>query len=104
MSRFARGRRYDERDRRTAESAAVKVTLDRRGDLAIDDAVETAMVRYQAAFADYRDLVDKNAELHMTGYKLSPRARLEEELAYDELDSARHALFTAAAVAFPTIH
>jgi hypothetical protein len=78
--------------------------MDQRGDLAIDDAVEMAMVRYQTAFADYQGLVDRNAELSMSGYKPSPRARLAEELAYDELDSARHALFTAAAVAFPTIH
>ena len=82
----------------------MKVTIDQRTDLASDDAVETAMVRYKTAFAGYQDVVDKNAELNMCGYKPSPRARLEEELAYDELDSARHALFTAAAVAFPTIH
>jgi hypothetical protein len=82
----------------------MKVTMDQRGDLASDDAVEMAMVRYKTAFAEYQDLADKNAELNMSGDKLSPRARLEEELAYDELDSARHALFTAAAVAFPTIH
>ena len=78
--------------------------MDQRTDPAIDDAVETAMVRYRMAFAEYQDLFEKNAELTMTGNTLSPRARLEEELAYDELDSARHALFTAAAVAFPTIH
>ena len=78
--------------------------IDQRADPALDDAVETAMVRYQTAFADYQGLVDRNAELNMSGYKPSPRARLQEELAYDELDSARHALFTAAAVAFPTIH
>jgi hypothetical protein len=82
----------------------VKVTADQRVNPGSDDAVEVAMVRYQAAAADYEGVVDKNAWVSMRGDKPSPRARLEEERAYEELDSARHALFTAAAVAFPTIH
>jgi len=68
------------------------------------DAVEVAMVRYKAAFAEYEGVVDKNSELRLNGDRPSKRARLEEERAFEELDSARHALFTAAAVAFPTIH
>ena len=82
----------------------MRVTIDQRVDPASDDAVEMAMVRYQAAIAEYEGVVDKNAWVSMRGDKPSPRARLEEEQAFDELDSARHALFTAAAVAFPTIH
>jgi len=42
--------------------------------------------------------------VRLNGDRPSMRARLEEERAFDELDCARHALFTAAAVAFPTIH
>jgi len=38
------------------------------------------------------------------GGKLSRQAQLEEELASDELDSARYALLNAAALADPTIH
>lgn len=62
------------------------------------------MVRYNAAYAEYQDMVDKNAEVSMTVGKLSQRARFEEERAYEELDCALHALFVAAEQAFPTIH
>jgi hypothetical protein len=46
----------------------------------------------------------KPSKLSLRGAKPSQLARLEEERAFEELDSARHAVFTAAAVAFPTIH
>lgn len=82
----------------------MKVTADQRVDPGSDDPVELATLRYRAAFAVYEFVVDKNARMSMRGDKPSKRARLDEERAYDELDSARHALFTAAAVAFPTIH
>ena len=82
----------------------MKVTADRRVNPGSDDAVEMAMSRYQAAAAEYEGVADKNAWVSMRGDKPSPRARLEEERAFDELDSARHALFTAASVAFPTVH
>jgi len=45
-----------------------------------------------------------NTWVRLNGDRPSIRARIEEERAFEELDSARHALFTAAAVAFPTIH
>ena len=82
----------------------MKVAMDRRTHLGSDDPVELAMLRYNAAFAEYQGVVDKNAEVSMSGGKPSQRARFEEERAFEELDCARHALFTAAAVAFPTIH
>lgn len=82
----------------------MKVTIDQRAHPGIDDAVERAMLRYRAAFAEYEDVVDKNTELTLSGGKPSQRARFDEERAFEELDCARHALFTAAAVAFPTIH
>jgi len=82
----------------------MRVTADQRGEIGSDDPVELATLRYQAAFAMYRFVVDLNAETSMIGDAPSTRARLEEERAYDELNSARQALFTAAAVAFPTIH
>ena len=69
-----------------------------------DDAVERLTSRYQAAFADYQDVVIKNAELNLTSGKLSQRAQQEEERALDELDSARYALLDAAAQANPTVH
>ena len=72
--------------------------------LSDDDVVERLTSRYQAAFADYQDVVVKNAELNLTSGKLSPQAQLEEELALDELDSARYALLNAAAHANPTVH
>jgi hypothetical protein len=82
----------------------VKVTLDQRAHLASDDAVERAMSRYETACMEYEGVVDQNTELSLRGGKPSQLARLEEERAFEELDSARHAVFTAAAVAFPTIH
>ena len=54
-----------------------------------DDVVERLTSRYQAAFADYHHVVVKNAELNRISGRLSPQAQLEEELALDELDSAR---------------
>ena len=69
-----------------------------------DDVLGRMTARYEAAFAEYQDLVIKNTELNMTGCGLSPQARREEELAFDELDSARYALLNAAALAYPTIH
>ena len=77
--------------------------MDQRENPASDDPVELATQRYQTAFAVYQCIVEENTEMTMTGDKLSRRARLEEERAFEELDSARFALFVAAAVAFPTI-
>jgi hypothetical protein len=82
----------------------VRITIDRRAHPGSDDAVERAMVRYWAAHAEYRDTVVRNMELTLNGGEPSELARLDEERAFEELDSARHALFTAAARAFPTIH
>ena len=82
----------------------MKVTLDQRVHPGSDDPVELATLRYKAAYVEYRGVVDKNAEVSMCGDKPSEDALLEEERAFDELDSARYALFSAAAVAFPTIH
>jgi hypothetical protein len=69
-----------------------------------DDVIKRLTIRYVDAFAEYRDIVDKNAELNLTGGRPSEQARLEEELAFEELDSARYALLSAAAQADPTIH
>ena len=82
----------------------MKVTADQRVNPGSDDPVELATLRYNTAYAEYRGVVDKNAEVSMRGGKPSQGALLEEERAFDELDCAREALFNAAAVAFPTIH
>jgi hypothetical protein len=82
----------------------MKVTKDQRPPPGIDDAVERAMIRYWAAQAQYRDVVVRNMELTLNGGERSDLARLDEERAFEALDYARHALFTAAAIAFPTIH
>ena len=82
----------------------MKVAMDRREHPGIDDPVELAMMRYQAASDMYEGLADMNTWVRLNGDRPSIRARIEEERAFDELDCARHALFTAAAVAFPTIH
>jgi hypothetical protein len=66
--------------------------------------VERLTVRYKAAYAKYHDLVENQAELSRNGGKLSEEALLDEEQAFEELDCARHALFDAAALAYPTIH
>ena len=82
----------------------MKVAMDRREHPGSDDPVELAMLRYQAASDVYEGVADMNTLLRLNGDRPSISARLEEERAFDELDCARHALFTAAAVAFPTIH
>ena len=82
----------------------MKVTADQRPHPGIDDAVERAMVRYRAAHAQYEGVVVRNTELTLSGGRPSQQAHLDEELAFEALDCARHALFTAAALAFPTIH
>jgi hypothetical protein len=69
-----------------------------------DDAVEVASLRYKAAYLEYHDAVDKNAELSLDGVKPSEESLLHEEQAYEKLDSARQALFDAAALAHPTLH
>jgi hypothetical protein len=66
--------------------------------------VERLTLRYKAAFDEYQGIVDKNAEACFTGGKPSEQSLLEEERAFEELDSARHALLEAAAHACPTIH
>ena len=73
-------------------------------DLSSMENVEALTMRYQTAFEEYQDIVDKNAELSVMGDKPSEQAQLEEERAFDELDSARYALLDAAAQAYPTIH
>ena len=69
--------------------------------LADDGVVERLTLRYETAFAEYQDIVVKNTELNLTGGKLSRQAQSQEELALDELDSARYALLNAAAQAQP---
>lgn len=71
---------------------------------ASDDPVELAMLRFKAAYAEYHNLVERNAELSAAGDKPSQESLLGEEEAFDELDGARQALFDAAALAHPTIH
>ena len=78
--------------------------MDQRERPGSDDAVELAMVRYQLAFEVYEGVADKNSWMRLNGDRPSEGARLEEERAFEELDCARHALFTAAEQAFPTIH
>ena len=68
------------------------------------DDVDALTLRYRTAFEQYQDIVDKNAEASLMGDKPSPQAQLEEERAFDALDSARYALLDAAAQAYPTIH
>jgi hypothetical protein len=70
----------------------------------MDDNVEALTLRYKAAFAEYQGLMNKHAELCMSGGKPSEQALLEEERAFEELDVARYALLDAAALAYPTIH
>jgi hypothetical protein len=72
--------------------------------LSDDAAVERLTSRYQVAFSDYQDVVVKNTEVNLTSGKLSQQAQREEELALEELDSARYALLDAAAQANPTVH
>lgn len=74
------------------------------GPVADDGVVARLTLRYQVAFAEYQDVVVKNTEVNLTSGKLSRQAQREEELAADELDSARYALLNAAALAHPTIH
>lgn len=71
---------------------------------ASDDAMELATLRYKAAFEEYQGAVERNAEQNLDGGKLSRRALLEEERAFQELDGARYALLNAAALADPTLH
>lgn len=70
----------------------------------MDDAFELLTLRYQAAFVEYRWLVDRNAGLNLRGDRLSEPARHEEERAFEQLDVARSALLDAAAQAHPTVH
>jgi len=69
-----------------------------------DEVVERLTLRYEVAFALYQGVVVKNTELNMTSGSLSRQAQREEELASDELDSARYALLNAAALVRPTMH
>ena len=69
-----------------------------------DGAIERLTLRYNTAYVVYRHLVDENAEHCLSGGRLSQQARYEEEVAFEELDSARYALLEAAAQAYPTIH
>ena len=71
---------------------------------AMDDAFELLTLRYQAAFVEYRWLVDRNTGLNLSGDRPSAWARHEEERAFEELDVARQALLDAAAREHPTVH
>lgn len=70
----------------------------------MDDTFDGVIERYRAAVLQWQDLTNKNAFLSLSGEKLSDEKRLDEERAFDEVDSARQALFEAAALAHPTIH
>lgn len=69
-----------------------------------DGGVEPVTLRYNAAFDAYREVANRNTSLMLSGSKPSALAYLEEERAFEELDGARHALLTAAALAYPTVH
>ena len=69
-----------------------------------DDPLEAATLLYKAAYVEYHDVVEKNAELSLDGLKLSDESQLLEEEAFERLDSARQAMFDASALAHPTIH
>ena len=69
-----------------------------------NDPVEVATLRYKAAYLEYHDVMDKNAELSMDGGKPSQESMLQEEAAFEKLDSARQALLEATALAHPTVH
>jgi hypothetical protein len=69
-----------------------------------NDAIDLFSVRYRAAYEVYQQVVDRNADLCLSGGKPSDAALQDEERAFDELDCARHALLDAAALAYPTIH
>jgi hypothetical protein len=70
----------------------------------MDDTFDGVIQRYRVAVLRWQDLTDKNAHVSLNGEKLSDERRLDEERAYDEVDSARQAVFAAAALAHPTIH
>ena len=72
--------------------------------LAGNDPVEVATLRYKAAYVEYHDVMDKNEELSMDGGKPSQKSMLQEEVAFEKLDSARQALLEATALAHPTLH
>ena len=69
-----------------------------------NDPVEAAKLRYKAAYREYHDAVDKNAELRVDGVKPSEESILQEEAAFEKLDSAQHALLEAKALAHPSVH
>ena len=69
-----------------------------------NDPVEVATLRYKAAYLEYHDVVDKNAELRIDGVKPSEESMLQEEVAFEKLESARQALLEATALAHPTVH
>jgi len=70
----------------------------------MNNSVEVLTLRYRTAFDEYQGILDKNAELSLTGGKPSEQAVIQEERAFEELDSARQALLDAAAQAYPTLH
>ena len=69
-----------------------------------NDPVEVATLRYKAAYLEYHDVMDRNAELSMDCGKPSQESMLQEEVAFEKLDSARQALLEATALAHPTVH
>jgi hypothetical protein len=69
-----------------------------------NDDVDVHSERYNAAHDLHQRLADRNTKLYSTGGTPSAAARQDEERARDELDCARHALFDATALAYPTLH
>jgi hypothetical protein len=84
----------------------VKVSFGRDAALypAMDETFDVLTMRYHAAAQQYQELVNKHARLNLSGGKPSAQQLLDEELAFDVLDSARHALLHAASEAHPTLH
>ena len=70
----------------------------------VENAIDLLTARYNAAFVEYRSIVDRNAEAFSNGSGASVRSLVEEERAFEALDCARHALLVAAEQAYPTIH
>ena len=70
----------------------------------MDDTFDMFTKRYRVAVHQYQDLINKHARLNLSGSKPSPQQLLDEERAFEEIDSARYALLDAATLASPTLH
>lgn len=69
-----------------------------------EDCVELLTARYKAAFDEYESIVARNSDVYLNGGKPSDQSALDEEHAFEALDTARYALLVAAERAYPTIH